>query len=706
MTHSAPDRQQTAASRSTFRAAMRSAAAPVLAVLAWLFVAAIALAASGAVPHAAAPEFGKWGVQTGHIAPTIAAGDDFYRYVNKGWLATATIPVGFPAGNAFVDLELRTEKQLQAIIDEAKAQPGAPGTPRQQIADMHASYVDTARRNALGSGMLQAELAEILKVQERREIARRMGAIGYQSLVNGGVIRDPGDPSRYVLALEQGGLGLPGRDYYLKQGKPYAGYRRAYGEYIEGVFKRAGVAGARRKAAAILAFETAIAARHWPPEKARDAVRTYKPMSTAALARYAPGFDWPAFLAEAGFGDVRRINAATDTSMRALAALFAATPLETLRAYSAFHFLDYRSPLLSDEWADAHFDMFEHQLSGVDEQPPLEVRAVRFLNSALGEPLGRLYVERHFPPESKAEIDRLVKFLRLAFRERLSELDWMDEPTRTQALAKLDAIGTKIGYPAQWHDFSAVRIDRDDLVGNQRRLAQWFKQDARAKLDEPVRKWEWGLNPQEINAYFDATAAEVVFPAAILQPPFFDPKADAAVNFGAIGMVIGHELGHGFDDQGSRYDGSGALRNWWSATARRNFDRRTARLVAQYNRYSPLPGLKVNGQLTLGENIGDAGGISIAWHGYQKFVAAEFHGKPPLLDGYSGEQRFFLGYAQLWREVMTESFMRQVTLTNEHSPSEFRVNGVLRNFGPWYDAFGVTPKNALYLAPADRVSIW
>ncbi|MBK8336785.1 MAG: hypothetical protein IPL03_09370 [Sterolibacteriaceae bacterium] len=409
---------------------MRSAAAPVLAVLAWLFVAAIALAASGAVPHAAAPEFGKWGVQTGHIAPTIAAGDDFYRYVNKGWLATATIPVGFPAGNAFVDLELRTEKQLQAIIDEAKAQPGAPGTPRQQIADMHASYVDTARRNALGSGMLQAELAEILKVQERREIARRMGAIGYQSLVNGGVIRDPGDPSRYVLALEQGGLGLPGRDYYLKQGKPYAGYRRAYGEYIEGVFKRAGVAGARRKAAAILAFETAIAARHWPPEKARDAVRTYKPMSTAALARYAPGFDWPAFLAEAGFGDVRRINAATDTSMRALAALFAATPLETLRAYSAFHFLDYRSPLLSDEWADAHFDMFEHQLSGVDEQPPLEVRAVRFLNSALGEPLGRLYVERHFPPESKAEIDRLVKFLRLAFRERLTRtrLDGRADP--------------------------------------------------------------------------------------------------------------------------------------------------------------------------------------------------------------------------------------------------------------------------------------
>lgn len=700
MNYLAPERHAPAARRFTLRPAT------AIAALALLIAATTGRAATEAAANAAAPEFGKWGVQTAHIAPSIAPGDDFYRHVNQGWLDTATIPVGFPAGNAFADLELRSESQLQAIIEEAKAQPGAPGTPQQQIADMHASYVNTARRNALGSSMLQAELTEILNVQDRREIARRMGAIGYQSLVNGGVIRDPGDPSRYVLSLEQGGLGLPGRDYYLKQGKPYTGYRRAYREYIEGVFRRAGVTGARRKAAAILAFETAIAARHWPPETVRDAVRTYNPMATPALARHAPGFDWSAFLAEAGFGDVPRINASTNTSMRALAALFAATPLATLRAYSAFHFLDYHAPLLSDEWVDAHFDMFEHHLSGIGKQPPLQVRAVRFLNATLGEPLGRLYVERYFPPESKAEIDRLVTFLRLAFRERLTRIDWMDEPTRAQALAKLDAIGTKIGYPAQWHDMSTVRIARDDLVGNRHRLMEWFKRDARAKLDGPVRKWEWGLNPQEINAYFDATAAEVVFPAAILQPPFFDPKADPAVNFGAIGMVIGHELGHGFDDQGSRYDGTGALRNWWSDTARRNFDQRTARLVAQYNRYAPLPGLYVNGQLTLGENIGDAGGIAIAWHAYRKFVASEYPGQPPLLDGYTGEQRFFLGYAQLWREVMTESFMRQVTLTNEHSPSEFRVNGVLRNFDPWYDAFGVTPKHALYLAPADRVSIW
>lgn len=706
MTHFSPDHQAQAERRSMFSHVQRFVASSLCAVLALLLATGLARAAPEAAAKSAGPEFGKWGVQTEYIAPSIAPGDDFYRYVNKGWLDTAKIPVGFPLGNSFVDLELRSEQQVQAIIDEAKAQPAAPGTPRQQIADMHASYVDTARRNALGSSMLQAEVAEILKAKDHREIARRMGGIGYQSLFDGGVTRDPGNPSRYVLALQQAGLGLPGRDYYLKQGEPYAGLRTAYRDYVEGVLKRGGVPGAAQKAAAVLAFETEIAERHWPPEKVRDAVLTHNPMSTQELTRYASGFDWPAFLTEAGFGDVQRVDAATNTSIRALAALFGAMPLETLRAYTAFHFLDNHAALLSDEWADARFDMFQRRLSGIEKQPPLDVRAVRYLNGTMGEPLGRLYVERYFPAESKTEIDRLVKFLRLAFHERLRKVEWMDEPTRAQALAKLDAINTKIGYPDQWHDYSSVRITRDDLVGNQRRLTEWFKRDARAKLDGPVRTWEWDLHPQEINAYFNPTAAEIVFPAAILQPPFFDARADPAVNYGAIGMVIGHELGHGFDDQGSRYDGTGALRNWWSDAARRKFDQRTARLVAQYNRYSPLPGLNVNGQLTLGENIGDIGGMAIAWGAYQKFVATEYQGKPPLVGGYTGAQRFFLGFSQLWRDLVTENFMRQVTLTNEHSPSEFRVNGVLRNFDPWYEAFGVTPKNALYLAPEERVRIW
>lgn len=661
-----------------------------------------------AAPAGTHAEFGQWGVETQYIAPDIAPGDDFYRHVNKGWLGTARIPAGFPMTGAFIDLTLRTEKQLQAIIDEARAQPSAPGTPAQQIADMHASYMDTARRNALGVSMLLPELTDILNVADRREIARRMGSIGYTAIVDASVAQDSDHPDRHALTLEQSGLGLPGRDYYLKKEEPYAGFRVAYANYIEGVFARAGVPGGRSRAAAILAFETAVARAHWTPAMERDAVRNHHPMSVHALHRHAPGFDWPAFLGAAGFGDARRVDLRNDSAIRAMAALFARTPVETLRAYTAFHYLDNQAPLLSDDWVDAHFDLYSRRLAGINEQRPLDKRALDFLNHTLGEPLGKLYAERYFSQQARTEIDRLVKFLKLAFRERLAGVDWMDPRTRARAVAKLDAITTKIGAPDRWHDYGTMRISKDDLVGNVRRYAQWVQQDARARLDEPVRKWEWdpALMPQVINAYFNPNGAEVVFPAAILQPPFFDPAADPAVNFGAIGMVIGHELGHGFDDQGSRYDGTGALRNWWGARARRNFERRTARLVTQYDRYSPLPGLNVNGRLTLGENIGDLGGLMIAWSGYRTFVATEYRGEAPVIDGFSGNERFFLGYAQLWRSLTTEGFQRQTTLTDPHSPDEFRVNGVLRNFDPWYDTFGITPANALYLAPGKRVRIW
>ncbi len=676
-------------------------------------LAAAALLHAGQIVTAAAvagspAEFGQWGVETRYITAEIAPGDDFYRHVNKGWLDTARIPAGFPMTGAFIDLTLRTERQVQAIIDDVKAQAAAPGKPAQQIADMHASYMDTARRNALGSSMLLPELGDILNAADRREIARRMGSIGYTSIVDAGVLQDSDRPNRYALTLGQGGLGLPGRDYYLKKGEPYAGFRAAYTGYIEGVFARAGVPDGKARATAILAFETALARAHWTPAMERDAVRNHHPMSVRTLQRHAPGLDWPALLGAAGFGDVRQVDVRNDSAIRAIAALFARTPIDSLRAYTAFHYLDNQAPLLSDDWVDAHFDFYSRRLAGISEQRPLDKRALDFLNRTLGEPLGRLYAERHFSHDARAGIDRLVKCLRQAFRERLARVDWMDPRSRAAAVAKLDAIATKIGAPEQWHDYGTMRITRDDLVGNVREYERWMQQDARARLDEPVRKWEWdpAVMPQVINAYFNPNGAEVVLPAAILQAPFFDPAADPAVNFGAIGTVIGHELGHGFDDQGSRYDGTGALRNWWGARSRRNFERRTAKLVAQYNRYSPLPGLNVNGQLTLGENIGDLGGMMVAWSGYRTFVATEYRGEAPVIDSFSGNQRFFLGYAQLWRSLTTEAFLRQTMLTDPHSPDEFRVNGVLRNFGPWYDTFHISPANALYLAPEERVSIW
>lgn len=670
------------------------------------------------------PEFGRWGVQTQFIDNGIAPGDDFYRHVNKGWLDTTTIPPGFPMAGSFIELMLRTEQQVNTLIDELQHQKGAPGTPAQQIADMHASYVDMARRNALGSSMLQEEVTSTLAITDHREIARRMGRIGHGSVVAVGVLQDPDNPDRYTLTMEQSGLGMPGRDYYLNKDEPYKSLRAAYLAYIADVFTRAGIKDGSGKAAAILAFETALAEQHWTPAQARDVVRNHHPMTVQLagaatppaggskrsgandLASYAPGIDWNALLTASGFGNVTRIDLGNDTAIRGMAAVFAKTPVETLRAYLAFHYLNNHAPLLSEEWERAHFDLFSRKLNGIGEQRPINIRAVQIVNGTLGEQLGKLYVERYFPPESKAAIDKLVKFLRLAFHERLSRVEWMDESTRKEALAKLDAITTKIGYPDQWHDYSSVTIRKDDLVGNIHRIKEWRLADDRAKLQGPVRRWEWGMNPQEINAYFDARGAEIVFPAAILQPPFFDPKADPAVNYGAIGMVIGHELGHGFDDQGSRYDGTGALRNWWGAESRRRFDQRADQLVSQYDAFVPIPGLHVKGRLTLGENIGDLGGLSIAWSAYQKLVEADYNGNAPVIDGYTGNQRFFLGYAQLWRGLSTDGFLRNQVLTNPHSPNEYRVNGVLRNFNPWYETFDVTPRHRMYLPPEQRVSIW
>jgi putative endopeptidase len=655
------------------------------------------------------PMFGQWGVETQYFAPEIKAGDDFYRHVNKGWLASAKIPAGIPMNGAFVDLTLRTEQQIQTLIDELRANPPAAATTEQQIADLYASYMDVERRNALGASPLQATVAEILKVSDKREFARRMGGIGYTSVADLSIQQDPSNPDRYVLFVEQGGLGLPGRDYYLKTEAPYDGFRSAYLDYIAGVFRRAGIADGESRAKAILAFETRLAKVHWTPEQSRDPLKTNHLMSTRELGRYAPGFDWQAFLSGAGFGDAQRVNLTSDTALRDIAAVYAKTPLETLQAYSAFHYLNNRAPLLSAEWVDAHFDFFQRKLGGIEQQRPLDKQALDFLSTPpIAEQVGKLYAARYFPAESKVAMQKLVAFLRAAFRERLAQSEWMDAPTRKAAIAKLDAITVKIGYPDQWDDFSSVRVSKDDLLGNMIRYEEWRLADSQAMLKGPVRKWAWTPEtmPHVINAYYTPAANEIVFPAAILQPPFFDPKADPAVNFGSIGMVIGHEISHGFDDQGNRYDGRGALRNWWTEKSRRDFERRAKQLVAQYDRFSPLPGLNVSGQLTLGENIGDLGGMAIAWTAYQKLIASEYGGKAPVIDGYTGNQRYFLGYAQLWRSLFTDGFLRRITLTDAHSPGEFRVNGILRNFDPWYETFGVTPANALYLPPAQRVRIW
>jgi putative endopeptidase len=649
----------------------------------------------------------NWGLDTDNIVNTIHPGDDFYRYVNKGWLDKAKIPAGLAAIDSFTEVRLRTELQLETLIQELLGKPLTPGTPEQHVIDLYRSYLDTQGRNQHGIEMLKDELDGILKAKDRRELAGRMGRMGYDPLVGTGVLVDWHNPTQYILALEQEGLGLPGRDYYLKDGEPFVGHRAAYLAYIEGVLQRAGITDAKARAQAILAFEIELAKRQWSPEQLRDTAKLYHVMSKRQLQAYAPGFDWTAFLKASGYADVDRLQVVTDSPIKDMAAVYVKTPLNILRSYVAFHYLNHHAPLLSQAWSDAYFDLFSRRLMGIAEQRPVEKRALKIVNDKFGEELGKLYVARYFPPESKAKTQEMVDYILQSMHERLQKLDWMDEPTRKEALAKLASFRVLIGYPTQWHDHSSVNIRQDDLVGNIDRLAQWQRTDDRAKLAEPVRTWELGSHPQDVDAYYSPDHNQINFFAAILQPPFFNPDADPAVNFGAIGVVVGHEIGHGFDDQGSHYDGSGKMRNWWTDASRKQFELRAQRLVNQYSTYSALPGVQLNGQLTLGENIGDLGGISMAYSAYQKYIAAKYpHAAPPVIDGFTGNQRFFLGFAQLWRQIKTDETMRNLNLTDPHSPGEFRANGIVRNFDPWYEAFEVEESNALFLPKAERVSIW
>ncbi len=659
------------------------------------------------IDSTSAPQLGKWGVETQHMDKNVHPGDDFYRYVNKGWLDTTKIPVGLPEINSFVALQLSTEKRIAHIIEEVKDKKAMPGSPEQHVADLYASYIDIEGRNQRGIDMFKGDLNDIMALQTRSAIAARMGRTAYYPLFEIGSETDTGNPNRYILWIQQSGLGLPDRDYYLNKGEPFDSHRKAYIDYIAGVLARAGLANTKHRAKAIFDFESKIAKRHWSKVENRDAVKRYKVMSKAELQAFAPGFDWAAFLKEAGYDSVNTMQVTSNTAIKAMAALFGKTPVPVLRDHLAFSLLNSHATMLSEPWENAHFDMYSRRLQGIANPRPLPERAVQFVSELLGEEVGKLYVDRYFPPAYKAKTEEMVGFIVDAMREHLQKLDWMDEPTHKEALAKLNLFEVMIGYPDKWHDHTGIKLSKDDLIGNAHRYFEWSRKDDRAKLDEPIRRWEWGHNPQEINAYYTPFQNQIVFLAGILQPPFFDPNADPAVNFGSIGVVIGHEIGHGFDDQGRHSDGTGKLREWWTQEALNRFNEKTRKLVAQYNQYSPVSGVHVNGNLTLGENIGDMGGVSLAYTAFQKYAAANYpDGKPPELGGFTGNQRFFLGFTQMWHELMTDDSMRMKVLTDVHSPGEYRANGIVRNFGPWYDAFGVTETNKLYLPKEDRISIW
>ena len=665
---------------------------------------AFALLACSSEPEAPKPRIGAWGFDLTTMDKAAKPGDDFFRYANGIWLDTFEIPADRSRYGAFDQLAEAAEKDVHAIIDELAASNPAPGSVERKVGDFYKSWMDEEKIAALGTAPLEGPLAEIDAVASHEDLMTQFGVPNRAAPVTLGMEADPADTTRYIMFVSQSGLGLPNRDYYLRDDERFAGYRTAYRAYIAKMFELAGIEGGESKADAILALETKIAEAHWTPERSRDIEQTYNPMSLAEMKKLAPGFDWDPLLAEAGLGAAQNFVIAETTAITDAAALTKDIPLAVWKDYLKFHFISDSAPYLPKPFDDANFAMFGKTLSGQPEQRERWKRGVQLMNRSMGEAVGEIYVQRHFPPEARAQITELVSNLSAAMEERLQTLEWMDDETRQAAQVKLGTFDPRVGYPSKWIDYSPLEIKPDDLLGNVTRAREFDWNEDLKRLSGPVDRELWGMNPQTVNAYYNPLMNQITFPAAILQAPFFDPAADPAINYGAIGGVIGHEIGHGFDDQGRKFDEKGLIRDWWTETSNERFTARSTVLGQQYDAFEPIEGLHVNGQLTMGENIGDLGGLQMAYAAFQRYKAE--HGEPPVIDGFTGDQRFFLAWAQVWRAKMRDDAARRQIVTDPHSPPRERVNGVVRNLDAWYEAFGVTEGDKLYLPPDQRVRIW
>ncbi|HHR5899332.1 TPA: M13 family metallopeptidase [Providencia alcalifaciens] len=659
-------------------------------------------------PHLLAKEL-SYGQQKIVLSDSIVPGNDFYQYVNHDWINNAKIPTGMPRINSFVDLYLSTEKQTQSIIDELKQAPESSLNHNQKnIRNLYLSYLDEASIEKAGLTPIKADLAAIAQAKDHSDISRLMTLPGYTSVLSYWVDLDAKAPDTYILYLGQGGLGLPNRNYYLDDTPQMKEIRKNYIAYIATILKLAGEKDVKKKAQQIFDLEKSIAEVHWSPEARRDTIKNYHPMTLAEMKKFTDGFAWDSFIQHWKLTDqqLAKVVVENDTAVEKTAQIFAKTPVSVLKDYLTFQYVNDHASYLNKTLSDARFDFYSKKLNGVEKQRTRQQRALQTVNTLQGEPLGQIYVEKYFNPQSKEKIQDLVSYVRGTFNARLKDNDWMDEPTRQEALKKLEQFTVKVGYPDKWNDFSSINLKPNTLMDNYKQVEAWSYNDAMSKIGQPVRKWEWGMTPQTINAYFNPVQNEIVFPAAILQAPFFDPNVDPAYNYGAIGAVIGHEMGHGFDDQGSLYDGTGQLRNWWSDSAKEHFKEKTSKLVDQYNGFA-VDGQKVNGELTLGENIGDLGGLNIALSAYKQFAKENYpNGEPPIIDGMTGLQRFFISWARTWQELSNKESERNKILTDPHSPNQFRANGVVRNIDDWYTTFGVDKDNALYLAPEKRIKIW
>jgi len=649
------------------------------------------------------PKYGTWGFDRSGMDASVEPGDDFFKYANGAWEARTEIPADRARYGNFDKLSELSENRVRAILEEAAA--GKLSDPdAAKVGAAYASFMDEATVEKLDAKPIAPALAEIRKVKSKDEFTALMGkanTTGFASILPVFISIDAKSPTRYAVMTATGGLTLPDRDYYLAPS--FAEKKAAYQAYVEKVLTMIGWENPAANAKAIVDFETRLAEASWTRAERRDRDKTYNPATLAELQALTPGYDWNRYLAATELPKVDRFIITTNTAFPKFAQIYGETPLPTLKAWQAFRVADDAAPMLSRRFADAAFEFHNKTLQGQPEQRPRWKRAVAFTNDAIGESVGRVYVARYFPPESKAKMDDLVANIRTAMRARIEKLDWMGPETKARALDKLAKFTVKIGYPEQWRDYSALTLDPKDLYGNAHRAGAFEWRRNVARLHKPVDKKEWGMTPQRVNAYYNFANNEIVFPAAILQAPFFDPDADPAINYGGIGGVIGHEISHGFDDQGRKSDGDGVLRDWWTAEDAAKFNAQAKKLGAQYSAFEPLPGAKVNGALTMGENIGDMGGLSLGLDAYH----ASLDGKPaPVIDGFTGDQRVFLGWAQVWRQKQRDDALRQQVVSDPHSPAYYRVNGTIRNLDGWYTAFKVKPDDSLYVAPVDRVRIW
>ena len=656
----------------------------------------------------AKPELGDFGVDLSQQDPNTKPGDDFFRFANGKWLDEFELPADRSNYGSFSVLGDRSDEHVNTIIEDLSAAEPAADTVEQKISDYYLSYMNTEVLDERGIGPLREKLAQLSAIDSRAALIEALGRSQLDATASpfGWYVgADRRDPDRHQLVLSLGGIGLPDRDYYLLDTEQYVSVRSEYVAHIERMLGFAGIENAAEKAQAVLALETAFAENLWPRADRRNRDLTFNPMTYTEFKAAYPNMDWDAYWAAAGISEIEDLNVSYPSAMAPIIALLDSVAVEDWVSYMSYQHISNLASVLSQEIDNENFHFYSTVLNGVPEQRQRWERGVERVGSlnSLGEAVGQIYVQKHFPEAAKQQMQGLVETLRTALANSIASLDWMGEETKNEARLKLESFRPKIAYPDEWRDLSAIEISRDDLFANARSVREFNYADEISRLGKPTNREEWGMTPQTVNAYYNSSFNEIVFPAGILQPPFFDPAADMAVNYGGIGAVIGHEMGHGFDDQGSKSDSLGVQRNWWTDDDRANFEKLTTALAAQYDQFEPVPGYFVDGNFTLGENIGDVGGLSLAYRAYKLSLGGE---EAPVIDGLTGDQRFFLSWAQVWQRKYREDALIQRLTSDPHSPSEFRVNGVVRNFDEWYEAFDVQPEDALYLAPEDRVRIW